>query len=203
MWLILNSLRPALSAQCIGWEYLLWTARFHSVILLLTDKFCMERVRKMAKVWRLTIARQSMHYIIFSKTSQHWISLWPPAQGADSAMVPRLSRPHSQEDEALLATTEAHLLDYSNVGNTVLVCPASPPSGWFEGADVCHQEPDWGGVPGSCVLWLPLHCPLQDWAQQHAQAENALEKRDKLLMDSYNRSASSCETTIVGNYLLE
>ena len=37
-------------------------------------------------------------------------------KGADSNMIPRLSRPQNQEEELLLETTQAHLNEWSKVG---------------------------------------------------------------------------------------
>ena len=73
--------------------------------------------------------------------------------------MPRLCRPQSLEEEGLLEQTQQHLTDYSNVGLRVLMAAVRTLS---------EEE-------------------YQDWATQHLSAENALEKRDKLLMDSFNR----------------
>jgi len=80
-------------------------------------------------------------------------------KGADSTMIPRLCRPQNQEEEVLLETTQHHLLEYSNLGLRVLMA----------GVRVLSEQ------------------EYQDWATSHLAAENALEKRDKLLADSFNR----------------
>merc|ERR1719209_1696516 len=80
-------------------------------------------------------------------------------KGADSNMIPRLSRPQNQEEELLLETTQAHLNEWSKVGLRVLMAAVR---------SLNEEE-------------------YQAWASQHHTAENALEKRDKLLADSYNR----------------
>ena len=114
-------------------------------------------------------------------------------KGADSNMFPRISRPKSQvykllapsskifalrifsrlrisiisplkdksyhqEEEALLESTKNHLDVYSQQGLRVLVM-ASRELG----------DPEY-----------------EDWLEQHKKAENALERREKLLMESYN-----------------
>jgi len=80
-------------------------------------------------------------------------------KGADSNMIPRLSRSQSKEEADLLEVTQAHLLEYSKIGLRVLMAATR---------NLTEDE-------------------YQDWAVQHQAAENALEKRDKLLMESYNR----------------
>ena len=80
-------------------------------------------------------------------------------KGADSTMIPRLSRPQNQEEENLLETTQGHLNEWSKVGLRVLMAAVR---------SLNEEE-------------------YQAWASQHHTAENALEKRDKLLADSYNR----------------
>ena len=63
-----------------------------------------------------------------------------------------------QEEEALLESTKNHLDVYSQQGLRVLVM-ASRELG----------DPEY-----------------EDWLEQHKKAENALERREKLLMESYN-----------------
>jgi len=80
-------------------------------------------------------------------------------KGADSNMFPRISRPKSAEEESLLESTKNHLDAYSQQGLRVLVMAAR---------ELGEEE-------------------YTDWVTLHNKAENALEKRDKLLMESYNR----------------
>merc|ERR1719445_1919715 len=80
-------------------------------------------------------------------------------KGADSTMMPRLSRPQNQEEEKLHETTQSHLNEWSKIGLRVLMAAVR---------SLNEEE-------------------YQAWASQHQSAENALEKRDKLLADSYNR----------------
>ena len=49
----------------------------------------------------------------------------------------------------------------------------------------------------SCIFSRELSVDeYTDWSTQHARAENALEKRDKLLMESYN--AIETKMTLLG-----
>jgi len=89
-------------------------------------------------------------------------------KGADSSMFPRLSRPRNQEEESLLDTTQRNLDNYSQQGLRVLVMAKR---------ELSVDE-------------------YTDWSTQHARAENALEKRDKLLMESYN--AIETKMTLLG-----
>jgi len=77
-------------------------------------------------------------------------------------MVPRLCKPQSEAEEKLIEITEEHLLQYSKVGLRVLMAATR---------NLSDEE-------------------YQAWETQHKTAENSLEKRDKLLLDSYNRVES-------------
>merc|ERR1740124_136090 len=80
-------------------------------------------------------------------------------KGADSNMLPRLIRPQNAEEERLIEATQEHLPNYSIIGLRVLMAAVR----------ILGEE------------------EYKDWLDDHNHAENALEKRDKLLMDSYNR----------------
>ena len=80
-------------------------------------------------------------------------------QGADSNMLPRLLRPQNTEEERLIEATQEHLTSYSIIGLRVLMAAVRT---------LGEEE-------------------YNDWLDDHNHAVNALEKRDKLLMDSYNR----------------
>ena len=80
-------------------------------------------------------------------------------QGADSNMLPRLIRPQNTEEERLIEATQEHLTNYSIIGLRVLMAAVRT---------LGEEE-------------------YNDWLDDHNHAVNALEKRDKLLMDSYNR----------------
>merc|ERR1740124_1177074 len=80
-------------------------------------------------------------------------------KGADSNMLPRLIRPQNAEEERLIEATQEHLTSYSIIGLRVLMAAVR----------ILGEE------------------EYKDWLDDHNHAENALEKRDKLLMDSYNR----------------
>jgi len=80
-------------------------------------------------------------------------------KGADSNMLPRLIRPQNADEEKLIEATQEHLKNYAQVGLRVLMAAVR----------ILGEE------------------EYKDWLDDHNHAENALEKRDKLLMDSYNR----------------
>jgi len=80
-------------------------------------------------------------------------------KGADSNMLPRLIRPQNADEEKLIEATQEHLKTYAKVGLRVLMAAVR----------ILGEE------------------EYKDWLDDHNHAENALEKRDKLLMDSYNR----------------
>jgi len=80
-------------------------------------------------------------------------------KGADSNMLPRLLRPQNSEEERLIEATQEHLGKYAETGLRVLMAAVRT---------LGEEE-------------------YNDWLDDHNHAVNALEKRDKLLMDSYNR----------------
>jgi len=80
-------------------------------------------------------------------------------KGADSNMLPRLIRPQNAEEEKLIEATQEHLSNYAKIGLRVLMAAVRT---------LGEEE-------------------YNDWLDDHNHAVNALEKRDKLLMDSYNR----------------
>merc|ERR1719481_673905 len=80
-------------------------------------------------------------------------------KGADSNMLPRFTRPKNQDEEKLLEDTLEHLKSYAEDGLRTLMTGIEDPG---------EEE-------------------YNDWLDDHNHAVNALEKRDKLLMDSYNR----------------
>jgi len=80
-------------------------------------------------------------------------------KGADSNMLPRLLRPKNADEEKLIESTQEHLANYAKVGLRVLMAAVRT---------LGEEE-------------------YNDWLEDHNHAVNALEKRDKLLMDSYNR----------------
>jgi len=80
-------------------------------------------------------------------------------KGADSNMLPRLIRPQNAEEEKLIEATQEHLSNYAKYGLRVLMAAVRT---------LGEEE-------------------YKDWLDDHNHAVNALEKRDKLLMDSYNR----------------
>lgn len=80
-------------------------------------------------------------------------------KGADSNMLPRLIRPQNADEEKLIEATQEHLMSYAKIGLRVLMAAVRT---------LGEEE-------------------YNDWLDDHNHAVNALEKRDKLLMDSYNR----------------
>ena len=74
-------------------------------------------------------------------------------------MLPRLIRPQNAEEERLIEATQEHLMSYAKIGLRVLMAAVRT---------LGEEE-------------------YNDWLDDHNHAVNALEKRDKLLMDSYNR----------------
>merc|ERR1719481_2295894 len=83
-------------------------------------------------------------------------------KGADSNMLPRFTRPKNQDEEKLLEDTLEHLKSYAEDGLRTLMT----------------------GVR----LWSEEE--YQDWLTEYNKAANSLERRDKLLMDSYNSAES-------------
>merc|ERR1719410_985366 len=79
-------------------------------------------------------------------------------KGADSNMLPRFTRPQNQDEERLLEDTQEHLKSYAEDGLRTLMT----------GVRLLSEE------------------EYQDWVTEFNKASNSLEKRDKLLMDSYN-----------------
>ena len=74
-------------------------------------------------------------------------------------MLPRLTRPQNADEEKLIEATQEHLNNYAKYGLRVLMAAVRT---------LGEEE-------------------YNDWLDDHNHAVNALEKRDKLLMDSYNR----------------
>ena len=79
-------------------------------------------------------------------------------KGADSNMLPRYASPQNQEEERLLDDTQDHLKTYAEDGLRTLMT----------GVRTLSEE------------------EYQDWLTDFNKAANSLERRDKLLMDSYN-----------------
>ena len=73
-------------------------------------------------------------------------------------MLPRFTRPQNQEEERLLEDTQDHLKTYAEDGLRTLMT----------GVRLLSEE------------------EYLDWVADYNKASNSLEKRDKLLMDSFN-----------------
>ena len=73
-------------------------------------------------------------------------------------MLPRFTRPQNQEEERLLEDTQDHLKTYAEDGLRTLMT----------GVRQLSEE------------------EYLDWVADYNKASNSLEKRDKLLMDSFN-----------------
>ena len=77
-------------------------------------------------------------------------------------MLPRFTRPKNQNEEKLLEDTLEHLKTYAEDGLMTLMT----------GVRLLTEE------------------EYQDWLTEYNKAANSLERRDKLLMDSYNSAES-------------
>ena len=73
-------------------------------------------------------------------------------------MLPRFTRPQNQDEERLLEDTQDHLKTYAEDGLRTLMT----------GVRLLSEE------------------EYLDWVADYNKASNSLEKRDKLLMDSFN-----------------
>merc|ERR1719189_2289435 len=94
--------------------------------------------------------------VILKNPSTGEIKLY--CKGADSNMLPRFTRPQNQEEERLLEDTQDHLKTYAEDGLRTLMT----------GVRLLSEE------------------EYLDWVADYNKASNSLEKRDKLLMDSFN-----------------